>query len=115
MEVFPADKRWFKLVIGAVAPDAAAKPVQVKVWINRTLILRVSRRSDFPITRWIRMPSYGTPLMIEIDVDRTWRPSDAGGSPDDGERGVAVRDWFFTDDDPPKGSVTIESPDVFAL
>ena len=115
VEVFPADKRWLKLEIGAVAPDAATKPVQVKVWINRTLILRVSRRSNFPITRWIRMPSYGTPLMIQIEVDRTWHSSDFGGSADEGERGVAVRDWSFTDDDPPKGSVTIESPDVFSL
>jgi hypothetical protein len=115
VEVFPADKRWFKLVVGAVAPDAATKPVQVKVWINRKLILRVRRQSNFPITRWIRMPSYGTPLMIQIDVDRTWRPLDFGGSADDGERGVAVREWSFTDDDPPKGSVTIESPDAFFL
>jgi hypothetical protein len=114
VEVFPADKRWFKLEIGAVAPDAAKKPVQVEVSINHTQILRVSRTSNFPITRWIRMPSYGTPLMLQIDVDRTWRPSDFGDPADEEKRGVAIRQWFFTDDDPPKGSVTIESPDAFS-
>jgi hypothetical protein len=114
VEVFPADKRWFKLELGAVAPDAEQKPVEVKVWINRTQILRVSRRGSFPITRWIRMPSYGTLMMIEINVDRTWRPSEAGGSADQRERGIAVREWSFTDEDPPKGSVTIESPELFS-
>ena len=59
VEVVPADKRWLQVEIGAVAPDAASKPVRVEVWINRKLVIRVARRSNFPITRWIRMPSYG--------------------------------------------------------
>jgi hypothetical protein len=113
VEVLPADKRWLKFELGAVAPDAEQKPVLVKVWINRTLILRVSRRGSFPITRWIRMPSYGTLMLIEINVDRTWRPSGTDGSAGERERGIAVREWSFTDEDPPKGSVTIESPELF--
>jgi O-antigen ligase len=108
VEVFEADKRWFKLEFGAVAPDAAEKPVDVRVWLNRVQILRVSRHGNFPVTRWIRMPAHGTPLMMEIHVDRTWRPST-----DEEARGIAVRAWEFSDEDPPKGSVTIESPDVF--
>ncbi|MCM3881639.1 MAG: O-antigen ligase family protein [Vicinamibacterales bacterium] len=108
VEVFEADKRWFKLEFGEVAPDAAEKPVDVKVWLNRLQILRVSRRGNFPVTRWIRMPAHGTPLMMEIHVDRTWRPS-----ADEEARGIAVRAWAFADEDPPKGSITIESPDVF--
>lgn len=111
LEVFPSDKRWLKLVIGDVAPDAELKPVQVKVMLNREEILRLNRRTSFPITRWIRMPPrYGTQLMIEIDVDRTWRPSDFGDSTDHRERGVAVRQWSFWDEDPPKGSITFENP-----
>jgi hypothetical protein len=109
VEVFPAEKRWFKLELGEVAPDAEKKPVEVKVWLNRTQILHVSRRSNFPVTRWIRLPSSGTPLMIQINVDRTWRPSTGKK-----ERGIAVRTWSFSDDDPPKGSITIESPDVYS-
>ena len=53
--------------------------------------------------------------MIQIDVDRTWRPSDFGDSADTVPRGVAVRPWTFSDADPPKGSVTIESADELSL
>jgi hypothetical protein len=110
VEVFPAEKRWFKLVIGDVAPDAAVKPVRVKVSINREVILEVDRRGNFPITRWVRMPVGGTPLLMQIDVSRTWRPSEFRGGSDERARGVAVREWSFWDEDPPKGSVTFESP-----
>jgi hypothetical protein len=111
VEVFSSDKRWLKLVIADVAPDAEQNPVQVTVSINRELILRVNRRGSFPITRWIRMPTlYGTPLMIQFDVNRTWRPSDFGDSTDRQERGVAIREWSFLDEDPPKGSITFENP-----
>jgi hypothetical protein len=109
VEVFSSDKRWLKLVIGDVAPDAEQNPVQVTVSINREVILRVNRRASFPITRWIRMPAvYGTPMMLQIDVDRTWRPSDVGVPAEPQARGVAIREWSFTDEDPPKGSVTFE-------
>jgi O-antigen ligase len=113
VEVFLAEKRWCKLVIGEVAPDAAQRPVQVTVTLNRKTILQVSRRSQFPVERWMRMPAYGTPLMLQIDVSRTWRPSDFGGPADVQRRGVAVREWSFSDEDPPKGSVTFESADEF--
>ena len=83
----------------------------MKVTLNGEVILLVNRRSSFPITRWIRMPAqYGTQLMIEIDVNRTWRPSDFGDSTDRQERGVAVREWSFWDEDPPKRSITFENP-----
>jgi hypothetical protein len=115
VEVFSVKKRWLKVEIADVAPDAPSRPVQVSVRMNRKLIIDVTRRGSFPITRWIRMPAYGTPLMIQIDVERTWRPADFGGSTDHDERGVAVRVWTFSDDDPPKGSITFESPDEFVI
>ena len=111
VEVFSSDKRWLKLVIGDVAPDAEQNPVQVTVSINREVILDVNRRSSFPITRWVKMPAvYGTPMMMEIDVDRTWRPSDVDAAAEPQERGVAIREWSFQDEDPPKGSITFENP-----
>jgi hypothetical protein len=111
VEVFSSDKRWLKLVIGDVAPDAEQNPVQVRVSINREVILHVNRRASFPITRWIKMPAvYGTPMMMEIEVDRTWRPSGIDAAAEPQERGVAIREWSFQDDDPPKGSITFETP-----
>jgi hypothetical protein len=109
VEVFSAEKRWFKIVIGDVAPDAAEHPVRVRIWIDRISILDVRRRGNFPLERWVRMPAYGTPVIIEIKVDRTWRPlnvADADGEP---RRGAAVREWSFFDEDPPRGSITLES------
>jgi hypothetical protein len=114
VDVFSVEKRWLKVEIGEVAPDAPARPVQVNVHLNRKSIIQVTRRGNFPIIRWIKMPAYGTPLMIQIDVDRTWRPADFSGSSEKEERGVAVA-WTFSDDDPPKGSITFESPDEFVI
>lgn len=108
VEVMPREKRWLKLVIGAVAPDAAQNPVPVKVWFNRQLVLRVNRHGDFPITRWIRLPDDKKYVMIQIDVGRTWRPADFGVDEGQGERGVEVANWMFKDEDPPKGSITFE-------
>jgi len=115
VEVVFADKRWMKLELGQVAPDAEAHPVQVRISLNQKEILRLNRRGNFPVIRWIRMPAYQTPLLLEIEVDRTFRPA-VDGTHDDPltrDRGIAVRQWTFTDDDPPKGSITIESPDLF--
>jgi hypothetical protein len=108
VDVFHSDKRWLVLVIGAVAPDAAEHPVRVRVWFNDQLILRVDRRSNFPITKYIKMPAYGTPIMIQIQTSRTWRPVDFGLGDDRQERGVAVGNWVFRDEDPPKASLTVE-------
>ena len=115
VEIITAEKRWLKVEVGDVAPDAASKPVHVNVLLNRKSVISVTRRNNFPITRWIRMPKYGTSLMMQIEVSRTWRPADFGGAVEDGERGVAVRVWTFSDADPPKGSVTFESPDEFVM
>ena len=45
-------------------------------------------------------------LMLEFDVNRTWRPSDSGGS-DDRELGVFVHAWSFVKE-PPRNSVVID-------
>jgi O-antigen ligase len=108
VEVLAREKRWLRLVIGAVAPDAGKNPVQVKVWIDRRLILRVNRHGNFPIVRWIRMPDDKQHVMIEIAASRTWRPSDFGLHGAERIRGVAVGSWVFSDEDPPRGSVTFE-------
>jgi hypothetical protein len=108
VDVFHADRRWLKIAIGAVAPDAAARPVRVRIWYNKALLLQVDRRGTFPITKYIKMPASGTPIMIQIDVSRTWKPADFGLGSDRQERGVAVGTWEFLQEDPPKGSLTLE-------
>jgi hypothetical protein len=108
VDVFHAEKRWLKVVIGPAAPDASQRPVRVSMWFNRQLILRVDRRGTFPITKYIKLPNDQTPVMIEIQTSRTWAPADFGMGPDRHERGVAVGEWVFMDEDPPKGSLTFE-------
>jgi hypothetical protein len=107
VDVFPVENRWMKLVIGAAAPDAAEKPVDVRVWRNDTLILTLSRRSDFPLERWIRLPDHERYAGLRIEVSRTWRPADFGRGTDRQERGVEVgkREFAYW---PAKGAVTIE-------
>src|SRR4029078_12136609 len=101
------------LELGEVAPDAAVHPVDVSVRLDQKEILRLKRRGNFPVIRWIRMPEFQTPILVEIYVGRTWRPAVADDDPLTRDRGIAVRQWGFTDDDPPKGSMTIESPDFW--
>jgi len=108
VDVFSPEKRWLEIVFGEVAPDAEQKPVTLTVSFNGDRILRVNRRGNFPITRWIRMPANHPRVMVQIDVGRTWRPTDFGNAADRTARGVAIDKWTFVDEDPPKGSVTVE-------
>jgi hypothetical protein len=107
VDVFPIENRWVKLVIGAAAPDAAEKPVVVRVWRNDTLILTLPRRSDFPLERWIRLPDHERYVGLRIEVSRTWRPADFGRGADREERGVEVGKWEFVYWTP-QGAVTVE-------
>jgi hypothetical protein len=108
VDVVLREKRWMRVVLADVAPDAAENPVDVKMSLNGEQILHVRRRAHFPITRWIRLPDSRNHAMIEIRVGRTWRAADFGKGADRQERGIAVHPWFFSDDDPAKGSLTIE-------
>jgi hypothetical protein len=98
VDVFPVDRPWLKLVLGTVAPDANQRPVEVKVWRNHDLILRLNRRSDFPVTRYVRVPEGQDRMMIEIEVSRTWKPAGVNQR----ERGVAVAKWELFDVPPPR-------------
>jgi len=44
--------------------------------------------------------------MIQVEVSRTWRPSDYGRGPDKREHGVAVGKWTFVYD-PPKNAFVV--------
>ncbi|MEO8259444.1 MAG: O-antigen ligase family protein [Acidobacteriota bacterium] len=97
--------RWVKLTLGAVAPDADRRPVEIKVWRDHQLILRLTRRSDTVKNWYVRVPAGRKMMMLQIETSRTWRPADDGGS-DRRERGVMVGVWRFVYD-PPKGEFQI--------
>lgn len=111
--VLPGNGRWLRLVLGDVAPDAAQEPVEIKIWRNDELILRVNRRSKFPLERYVRLPQGQEHTMIQIAVARVWRPSAFGHTGDDRPRGVEVGDWVLSDR-LPRGAVGIDLVDVNA-
>jgi hypothetical protein len=96
---------WLKLTLGGpVPPDIAGNPITVTVSGSRGRILRVVRRDGVAITRYIRTPPAPSRMMIEIDVSRTWRPSDFNSS-DVRRLGVAVDEWSFVTAPPPGATV----------
>ena len=103
------EDRWLKLTLGAVAPDADQRPVEVKVWRDHELILRLTRRSDTVKNWYVRVPTGRKMMMLQIEASRTWRPADYGRGPDQRERGVMVGKWRFSFD-APKGEFEIAWP-----
>jgi hypothetical protein len=103
------EDRWLKLTLGAVAPDADRRPVEVKVWRDHQLILRVTRRSDTVKNWYVRVPAGRQMMMMQIETSRTWRPADHGAGADQRERGVMVGTWRFSFD-VPKGEFQIPWP-----
>jgi hypothetical protein len=102
----PDEDRFLKLDIGAVAPDADRRPVEVKVWRDDDLVLRVRRRGEGLATRYVCVPPGRKMMMMQIEVSRTWRPSDYGRGADQREHGVAVGKWTFVYD-PPKNAFVV--------
>ena len=100
------EDRFLKLDIGAVAPDADQRPVEVKVWRDDDLVLRLRRRNDFLTTRYVCVPRARKMMRMQVEVSRTWRPSDYGRETDRRERGVAVGKWSFVYD-PPKNALVV--------
>jgi hypothetical protein len=100
------EDRFLKLDIGAVAPDADQRPVDVKVWRDDDLVLRLRRRSGVFVTRYVCVPREPGMMRMQVEVSRTWRPSDYGRGTDQRERGVAVGKWTFVYD-PPKSAFVV--------
>jgi hypothetical protein len=100
------EDRYLKLDIGAVAPDADQRPVEIKVWRDDDLVLRLRRRSDGVATRYVCVPPGRKMMRMQVEVSRTWRPSDYGRGTDQREHGVAVGKWTFVYD-PPKNALVV--------
>jgi len=95
--VIPASAPWMELSVKVGHLDLERSPVDVKVWVDRTLTLRTRLRTVQPVTRYIRAPS-GTRIMLETWVSRLHLPEP--GVTDRRERGLLVR-WNFVDAPPP--------------
>jgi hypothetical protein len=100
------EDRYLKLDIGAVAPDADRRPVEIKVWRDDDLVLRLRRRSDGVATRYVCVPPGRKMMRMQVEVSRTWRPSGYGRGTDQREHGVAVGKWTFVYD-PPRNSFVV--------
>jgi len=107
VDVFEVKGPWLKLTIrGAVPPDAVRHGIVIKVWRGPDSILRIVRRDNSTMTRYIRAPRSPGTMMVEIQVSRTWRPVDFGGD-DSRDLGVGVDEWTWVNA-PPRGGITID-------
>ena len=88
VNVFPVGGAWLKLVIGGDLPrDAERNPLEVKVWRDRSLILRAARRDRSPLTRYVRMPDGAS--WFRSDETATFRLRRALSSSSSGQQSSA--------------------------
>ena len=95
LAVVPVRDRWIELTAWTHHPDVREDPVELKVWLDGTLLLHTWREDGEPISRALRIPDHQQRVRIETWVDRTWRPSDYEEE-DTRELGPGVR-WRFVD------------------
>ena len=78
--VFPTTAHYLKLTFSVHHPDAAARPVDVRIWRKDQRIVSVTVQDKMPVTWYVRVPTdHDHPrMMLETWVSRTWRPSDYG-------------------------------------
>jgi hypothetical protein len=66
------------LTFWADHPDIREHPVHVRIWIRGRLEVDTLLTDSQPVSRYVHVLAKERGLMIEIAVDRTWRPSDSG-------------------------------------
>jgi hypothetical protein len=99
----PSDRRWLQVTIWIERLNLVPKPVDVRVWTDRHLIVRAQLSSIDPVTRYFKVPDGHPRVMLETWVSRALRPLDFGLA-DRRERGLIV-DWHFLDALPPDAVV----------
>jgi hypothetical protein len=95
LAVVPLTDRWIEVTAWTHHPDVRERPVDLKVWIDGAPLIDSRREGGEPITAAVRIPDGQVRVVIETEVDRTWRPSDQGEA-DTRELGPGVR-WRFID------------------
>jgi hypothetical protein len=93
------DRRWLQVTVRVEHLNFARKPVDVRVWTDRHLIVRAQLSSVDPVTRYFKVQKDHPRVMLETWVSRALRPRDFGVD-DDRELGLIV-DWNFLDALPP--------------
>jgi hypothetical protein len=94
-----AAKRWMKLTCWVSHPDANENPVRAEVWRDGEQIIDRRLRRGERVLRYVRVPGANKRFVLEVEVGRTWRPSDHGEA-DFRELGLAMV-WEFVDRPPP--------------
>lgn len=73
--------------------DIASNPVDVHVWCEGRTVIDTRVTSNAPVTARLPVPPELAQLLIDVEVSRTVRPADGGGT-DSRELGALVR-WDF--------------------
>ena len=89
----PVKGRVLKFVAWLDHPDSDQKPVHTRVWADSKLVFEGDLRRA-PLMLDIPATPGRTHMLIETEIDRTWRPSDSG-SRDTRELGLSIRDWVW--------------------
>ena len=100
--VLTAVKPWMQLTVRA-SHAVPTEPVDVKVWVNQKLAVRLQLASADSITRYIPAGDGGKRMMLETWVSRVDRPRDRGQD-DPRDLGLLVR-WDFVDAPPRNGAI----------
>lgn len=96
--VLEAPKPWMKLTVSVNHADIMRRPVAVKVWRDREIVLDTQLATTEPVTRYITLSRDEKFVFIETWVNRFVRPSDYGLG-DNRELGLLVK-WTFVDSAP---------------
>ena len=103
VDVFPTPKPWMALTVWVNHADIASKPVDVKVWRDRALVLQTRLTTTQPVTQYVRVPGHDTRVELETWVSRVLHPRDFGVA-DARDLGLLVK-WTFVDAPPPGASI----------
>ena len=95
LAVVPLTDRWIEVTAWTHHPDVRERPVDLTVWVDGAPLIESRRDGGEPISATVRIPDGQRRVVIETEVDRTWRPSDHGEA-DTRELGPGVR-WRFID------------------
>lgn len=85
-----ATRPWLKLTVSVSHPDADARPVHARVRADGVMLLDERLRRNVDTTRYAPVRASRQRVVIETEVDRTFRWRDYGGD-DDRQMGLTMR------------------------